>query len=336
MRHLIPLTAFKNKKIVLLTHAGADVDAISAAAVLSLFLSKRNSVKLGVPEHISLAAKILAQKMKIRYSLGPSLQGADTLILVDFNSWDMLGNMGKAVKSFPGKKYLLDHHTKSRDKIVAGKNAWIEEDAVASCSLVYMWLLKSNAGISKKMAMLLAAGITADSAHFLIADANTFTVMSALLQKSGKRFSEIVALLRVERGFSEKIAVLKAAKRSRIFRLGEFIAVTADIGAFEADAATALVKLGADIAFAGNSEGNELKISGRASQSVLKETGIDLARDIFQPLGKFFEGSGGGHSGAAAFNGKGSSVEAALLKCVELSKKAIAKRKPGIQLKEYT
>jgi phosphoesterase RecJ-like protein len=333
---LIPLSAFKNKKIILLTHAGADVDSIAAAAALSIFLGKRNTVKVAVPEHISVDARAFAQRTGIQYAISPSLGKADTLILVDFNSWDMLGAMAQPVKNFSGKKYLLDHHARSGDKIAPAKNSWIEEKAVASCVLVHEWLKKSNARFSKKIALLLAAGITADSAHFLIADASTFGVMAEMLQKSSRRFSEINALLKVKRDFSEKIAMLKAAKRSRIFRLGNFIAVTAQVGAFEADAATALVKLGADIAFAGNSEDSELKISGRASQGILSRTGIDLARDVFQPLGKFFEGSGGGHSGAAAFNGKGSDIEAALSKCVELAKKKLASSKPGVQLKEYT
>jgi nanoRNase/pAp phosphatase (c-di-AMP/oligoRNAs hydrolase) len=333
---LIALSAFRGKKIALLTHVGADVDAIAAAGALSLFLRKKNRVRIGVPEHISLAAKAFAKRTGISYRINPSLDGFDCIILIDFNSWDMLGEMKNAVENFAGEKFLLDHHTKSRDVIVPRANRWIEEDAASSCTLAYKWLRRSNEAFGRKTATLIACGITADSANFLVANAGTFSIMAEMLEKSNRRFSEIIGLLKVERDPSEKIAVLKAAKRSRIFRIGQFIVVAAEVGAFEADAATALVKLGADIAFAGNSEHNTIRVSGRASQGIQSACHLDLAGDIFQPLGRFFDGSGGGHCGAAAFNGKGNDAHPVLLKCVELSKKVVSKRFPGARLKEYT
>jgi len=331
---LIPLSYFKGKKIVLLTHAGADVDALCSAAALSLFLSRKNNVRVGIPEHISMEAKNIAKRLGVNYSISPKLGKADVLILLDFNSWDMLGEMASAVKAFKGKTFLLDHHAKSRQSIAPSKNTWVEPNAVATCILIYKWLKKSKADFTPKMATLIAAGITTDSAHFFTADSETFLVMSEMLAKAGKKFSEINFLLHVPRDFSEKIAILKAAKRSRIFRLGDFILVMAEVGAFEADAATALVKLGADASFAGKSE-QELKISGRAGRAI-QAAGLNLAKDVFQQLPSHFPGSGGGHKGAAAFNGRPANSQKALLKCIELARKAVAKKKPGLQFKEYT
>tara|TARA_Y100000310_G_C20702171_1_gene830944 strand:+ start:8416 stop:9426 length:1011 start_codon:yes stop_codon:yes gene_type:complete len=336
VRYLISLSNIKNKNIFLITHSGADVDAIASAGALSLILEENNSVQIAVPEHIAIPAKKLAKKAGINYKISPNFGQADTIILLDFNSWDMVGGMAPAIKAFSGKKYLVDHHTKSSDQLVPSKNTWVEAEAVATCIMIYNWAKSSKIALGKEAAALLAAGITADSAHFLIADANTFLAMSELLRMGENKFSQILEFLRVERDFSEKIAMLKAAKRSRIFKLGNFIAVISEVGAFEADSANALIRIGADLAFAGNSENNELKISGRASQSVQKKAGLDLAKDVFQPLGKFFEGSGGGHAGAAGFNGKNASASKALLKCVELSKKSIARKVPKLQLKEYT
>lgn len=333
---MIPFTSFKNKKIVLITHVGADTDAIASVGALALFLSRKNSVQIAIPEHISANAKSLARKSGVEYSISPSLGKADCIIMVDFNSWEMLGEMGQKVKDFKGEKFLLDHHTKSKQKIAPEKNSWVEEGAVASAMLVYKWFKKSNIPIDKKTASLIAAGITADSANFLIADAETFSVMAEMLKKSGKKFSEIISLLRVERDFSEKIAMLKAAKRSRLFKLGNYIVAISDVGAFEADSATALIKLGADLSFAGDAEKGKIRISGRASQKILKESGIDLAKHVFQPLCNHFKGDGGGHPGAAGFNGEGNEVEKALLKCVSLSHQFLKKNNQKIQLKEYT
>lgn len=336
MSPLIPFHGFKRKKICLITHAGADVDAISATGTLALFLSKGNSVVIGVPDHISLGAKRLAKALGIKYQISPPLKDFDTLVFVDLNSFDMIGSMASGAKEFSGEKFVVDHHSMGGEQIALPKNSWIESEAVASCSLIFEFLKKHKLPVNREMATLLACGITADSAHFLIANSETFAEMSELLEKSGMRFFEILELLRIERKFSEKIAMLKAAKRSRIFRLGNFILVTAEVGAFESDAASALIRIGADIAFAGNSENRELKISGRAGQMILRETGIGLARDIFQPLSGYFKGSGGGHAGAAGFNGGNADPNAALQKCVELVRKKIAMKKSGVQLKEYT
>jgi len=332
---LISFLSLRNKKIALITHAGADVDAISATGALALFLSKNNSVQIVVPEHASMGAKSIAKKTGTKYKISPSLEEFDSIIMVDFNSWDMVGNMQSTVKKFKGEKYLLDHHIKSKDKLVEPKNAFIDSKAVASCSIVLDLLTKSKAKITPQMATLLAAGITADSAHFLTAESGTFDAMSFLLKKSGKKFSQILELLRVEKGFSQKVAMLKAAKRSRIFKMGKYIGVISEVGAFESDSAMALIRAGADIAFAGNNENRELKISGRASTRVQREAGFDLAKDVFQPLSGFFRGSGGGHPGAAAFNGANANVEKALMKCLELSKKKVSKA-GQVQLKEYT
>ena len=56
------LSQAKGKRLLLLTHAGCDVDALSAAAALKLALEKHCQPVLGVPEHLNLAAKALAKK----------------------------------------------------------------------------------------------------------------------------------------------------------------------------------------------------------------------------------------------------------------------------------
>jgi len=179
------------------------------------------------------------------------------------------------------------------------------------------------------------AGIVTDSAYFLTANSKTFAIVSEALAKSGKSFSSILSLFKVRQTFDEKIAKLKAAKRARIFLVSDYIVATSDIGAFESDAASILVKIGADIAFAGDSSEGKLRISGRASQKAIKKTGFSLAKHVFQQMPKFFQGSGGGHAGAAGFNGKGKDVKPALAKCVELTKKFFQKKK-GCRFKEYT
>lgn len=334
---LKPLSSLKRKKILLATHTGCDVDAICAAGSLLFALRKRNRAAIFVPEHISLPAKKIAKRLQIPYKIvqQPSLKQFNCLFLVDFNDLKMAGPLAKEIKHFKGQLFLIDHHQPARKKIASSQNSLVQPKAVASCELAFDWLKKSHIKLDRKTAACLAAGIVTDSAYFLTANSKTFSMMSELLQKSGKSFSAILSLFSVKQSFDEKIAKLKAAKRSRIFLISNYIVATADVGAFEADAASALVKIGADISFVGDSEEGKLRISGRASQKAVKKAGFDLAKHVFQKLPESFQGSGGGHAGAAGFNGKGNDISAALMKCIQLTKKFFQKRN-GFRFKEYT
>lgn len=334
---LKPLSSFKGKKILLITHSGADVDAICAAASLFFALQKRNKAKIFVPEHISLPAKAIAKKLRIPYKLvqSPSLNCFDCLFLVDFNDLKMSGSLANEIKRFKSPVFLIDHHQPARKKIASAKNHLVDPKAVASCELVFDWLKKSHVGLDRCMATCIAAGIVTDSAYFLTANSRTFSILAECLKKSGRAFSTILSLFSVKQTFDEKIAKLKAAKRARIFLISNCIAVASDVGAFEAESASALVKIGADIAFVGDAEDGKLRISGRASQRVVKKLGFSLAKHVFQLLPRYFPGSGGGHAGAAGFNGQGNDINAALMKCIALTKRFFKKRN-GFRFKEYT
>lgn len=331
------LSSFKGKKIALITHSGCDVDAICAAASLYFFLQKRNTAEIIVPNHISLPAKAIAEKMRIPFRItgNESLRKFDCLFLVDFSDLKMSGSLEKEIAGFKGEKFLIDHHEHSGKNICPAKNSFVDPKAVASCELVFGLLNASHAALDGKTATCIAAGIIADSAHFLTANSKTFSIMATALGKSGKDFAGILSLFSLKQGFDEKIAKLKAAKRLRLFLVSGAVVAISDVGAFEADAASALVKIGADIAFVGDSDEGNLRISGRAAQHILNKTGFDLAKHIFQELPAFFPGSGGGHPGAAGFNGEGEDIKEALMQCVELTKKFFQK-KPGYNFKEYT
>ncbi len=331
------LSSIKRKNILLVTHAGADVDAICAAAALLFPLRKSNKAQIFVPNHIGIPAKKLAKKLEIPFKVvkKASLKEFDCLFLVDFNDLQMAGGLESSISSFKGEIFLVDHHQLTRKKITSQKNTLADPNAVASCELVFDWLKKSGIKIDKKMATCLAAGLVTDSAYFLVATSKTFAIMSEMLAKSGKSFSGLLSIFSVPRTFDEKIAKLKAAKRARIFLVSGYIVVTSDVGAFESDAASALVKIGADIAFVGDTEDNKLRISGRASQQIVKKENFGLANNVFQKLPTYFGGSGGGHPGAAGFNGKGKNINEALQKCLALTKQFFRKKK-GFRFKEYT
>ncbi len=330
-------SSFKGKNIALITHSGCDVDAICAAAALFFSLQKKNTVKILIPNNISLPAKALAKKLNIIYTVSKSnsLNEFNCLFLVDFNDLKMAGSLADEISAFEGEIFLIDHHRSAEKKIASNKNSLVDQNAVASCELVFDWLKKSHCEINEVASTCIAAGMITDSAFFVTANSKTFAILSETLKKSNRTFSAITSLFSIKQTFDEKIAKLKAAKRARIFLISDYIVVISDVGAFESDAASVLVRIGADIAFVGDAEDGMLRISGRASQNVVKKAGFDLAKHIFQKLPSTFSGSGGGHAGAAGFTGKGKDINSALTKCISLSRNFFKKKK-GYQFKEYT
>jgi len=335
----MPLTSLSplfGKKVLLLTHAGADVDTLGSASAIHFSLKGKSQTTIGVPDHLNLNAKALAKKLKIPYTINPSLKNYDAILSLDFNKSQMLGSMQKSFLDFKGEKYLIDHHSEEKEKIAPLKNSKTLKKAVSTTELVYELLKKTKVKIPQKAYASIASGIITDSASFLIADHKTFKIMGEVMEKAQMPYSSLVSLFKVERDFSEKVAALKAAKRVRIFKIGKSIIATSEIGAFEATAANALIRLGADVSFCGDAERGKIRISARANNYWLTQKKFDLARDVFNKLEKYFEGEGGGHPGASGFNGKGKSVSKHLEKCVELTKNFIIKKEKNATLKEYT
>lgn len=333
---LTNLSPLFGKKVLLLTHAGADVDTLGSAAAIHFSLKGKSQTTIGVPDHLNLNAKALAKKLKIPYKINPALKNYNAILSLDFNKSQMLGSMQKSFLEFKGEKYLIDHHSEEKEKVAPSKNSYISKKAVSTTELVYELLKKTRVKIPQKAYASIGSGIITDSASFLIADHKTFKIMAEVMEKAKMPYSSLVSLFKVERDFSEKVAALKAAKRVRIFKIGKSIIATSEIGAFEATAARALIRLGADVSFCGYAERGKVRISARVNNYWLTKKKFDLAKDVFNKLEKYFDGEGGGHPGASGFNGKGKSVSKHLEKCVALTTEFIVKKEKNVTLKEYT
>lgn len=326
---------FKNKRTLFLTHAGADVDSLSSAAAL-FFSLKSKKHAIGVIDHLNQSAKAFAKNMEIPFSVNPVFNGFDCIVALDFNSFEMAGTQKEKIKNFNGKVFVIDHHKKTKSPLALPKNSFVNEKAVSATEVVFNYLKNSRVKISEKTAVCIACGIITDSAGFHVADAGTFRIMAQVFEIAGKSFSELTSLFEVERDVSESIAKLKAAKRIRVFKSFDELIVFSDVGSFEASAAMAFTFLGASVAFAGDESEGKILVSGRAKNSFVRKTGFDLVEHVFVPLSKKFVGQGGGHAGAAAFNGEAKKIEPVLMECVSLSHVFLEKKfgKKGF-LKEY-
>jgi nanoRNase/pAp phosphatase (c-di-AMP/oligoRNAs hydrolase) len=243
--------------------------------------------------------------------------------------------MKKDFDFFTGEKFVIDHHDKKKPRLVPENNFVIRETAVSSTEIVYELLKSTNgATISKKAYACIAAGIISDSAGFMVADHNTFSIMADSLKGAGMSYYKVASLFYLPKDISESIAMLKAAKRARFFRSSNVLIAISQIGSFEADAASGLIKLGATVAFCGYAEKSKIRVSGRVNNNWLKENNFDLAKDVFQKLALKFGGAGGGHSGAAGFNGNGEEVESVLLECVRLVHSFVLNKFKGAKLSE--
>ncbi|MFH1255707.1 MAG: DHH family phosphoesterase [Candidatus Diapherotrites archaeon] len=330
------LKKITGKKLLILTHSGADVDAIASAAALYLSLRKKCPSYIGVPEHLNINAKALAENMEIPYIKNPLLKDFDALICVDFNSAEMAGKLSGELKEFRKPIFVLDHHAPAKQGITSKENSIIKEEAISTTELVHDLLVAEKIPVTPQIASLIACGIITDSSSFLVADHETFKIMAEVMEKSQRNYPELLSLFKAKQDLSERIASLKSAKRASFFKTKNFIFAASEVGAFEATAANVLVRIGADAAFCGAVENGMVRVSGRASNRFLKATGLDLARDVFIPLSKNFEGDGGGHPGAAAFNGKAKDIESVLKKCVELLYNALPKKDVEGSLKEVS
>ncbi|MEM4326718.1 MAG: DHH family phosphoesterase [Candidatus Diapherotrites archaeon] len=328
------LSRLFGKKVGLIVHSGCDVDSFCSAAAIMLSLKGKAKCSICVPDHLNAQAKVFAEKLNINFLVEPNLCAFDSLVCVDFCSKHMLGSLSSQFDSFKGEKFVIDHH-ECKVFIVPKKNSCINPNYVSCTELVFKLLLATKEiKVSKKSFACIAAGIITDSAGFSVADKETFSIMSVALINSGYSYYELCSLFYAPKDFSEKIALLKAFKRSKIFCSGDKVIAVSEVSAFEADAASSLVRLGADIAFCGYSSKGKVRISGRANQIFVKSLDFDLV-GIFNKLKTEFGGECGGHKGAAAFNSIGSDPWPFLLKCAELSHSEIKKQFPNYIYKEY-
>ncbi|KHO55685.1 MAG: phosphoesterase RecJ protein [archaeon GW2011_AR21] len=324
----------QGKKILLLAHKAADVDAFASAAALYLAFPKLK-LEIGAPGYLNLQAKALADNFSIPHLLNPVVSGFQALVLLDFNNLEMIGSEASAFQEFKGPCFLIDHHSESSGSIAKKAFSILDSKAVSTTEIIFKIFKREKIQITPKIAQLLAAGIIADSANFITASSETFKSLSELLQIAGKEFAQITRLYSLPPDVSQRIASLKAAKRVQLFKAGNVLVATSEVSCFENAAADSLIQLGADVAFVGfRNEKNQVRLSARASEDFVQKTGFDLALDVLSRLEGKFQGSSGGHPGAAGFNGIAESLEPLLQECVLLCEEFLKSRKISERVKK--
>lgn len=291
-------------------HQSADPDAVGSAAALATLLKLRSKVNVQIfAESLNRSAKNVADAFNLPLATPQDLAKHSTIILVDLNNVEQMGTLAPYLPKKDVTTFCVDHHVPHKDLPKLVEFILYDDDVCSTAELVLQIWEASGHSLSADVATLLASGLVYDSRHFHIATNKTFEHFLSLL-RYGADYKQVLNLLSTPLDKSERVARLKAAKRTVVYdEFGLLIAATT-IRSYEASASRALIGLGADIAFACAKKKDEVRISSRCNSAVNRDYGLDLAKDVMEPLGELIGGAGGGHPSAAGANGTASSDHA--------------------------
>ncbi|MDR2720038.1 MAG: DHH family phosphoesterase [Nitrososphaerota archaeon] len=310
--------------VLLLCHKSADADAVCAAyafqGLLKRFLPDL-VVEIGAPQGINKPAKQLLENLSIAVNLKPNIESASVLCLIDMNTVEQLDEVVDYLKASNAPVIIIDHHAPNLDTEQVCSFRLINEQAAATCEIIYDLYQQAGVQLSLNEAKALFAGIAFDTRHFALGDSDTFRIAGGLVNV-GVDAQEMLTSFSNPIDNSERLAKLKACKRTKIVKIGEWIIALSHVSAYEASAAKSLVDLGAHMSAVAGKKSGKLEISLRCNRDFSEKTGIHLGKDISIPMGELLEGVGGGHAMAAGVNAKGT-IDDALAKCLKLLKAKI-------------
>lgn len=308
------------KNLLILCHHNADPDAVCSAYALSSLIKKIRpsvNVNIGAAQGISRLSKHIIRKLSmIAIDDRPQIEKADIIFLLDTNTISQLNDLAEKVKLSKAPIVVIDHHAIHPETEKLARICISDETASSTCEIVYRLYKAASVEVTRDEAKALFLGIAFDTRHFVLASSSTIKILAELVD-AGINAQELLPLLSLPMDFSEKVARLKACRRSKMFRINDWIIVVSHVSAYQASAARALIDLGADVVAVAGQRNDNLEVSIRCTRDFHEKTGIHLGRDIAKPLGEFLQGMGGGHATAAGVNGIGE-IEVGLKRFLKL------------------
>lgn len=290
----------KDHRALILLHSNADLDCVGSA--LALEEAYPRSI-LAAPKGVSGAGKRLVEGLDhepLAEELPPDGDEPWELVVVVDS-----GNPSQVILPDRVQRILVIDHHQPLSGWPDGTRQLCDPDSSSCAELIFKLL--EEAGLSPGLAgcQALMVGIVADTAHFRHADAETFLTFARLLQLHDLPTRQVLELMKPDqhRELSRRVAQLKGAQRLRYFRKGQHLIAVARTGAFEAATATALLAIGADVAFVASQKKRRVQLSARCLPRLV-EAGLNLGvllKELAQETGM----EGGGHPGAAALMGEG-------------------------------
>lgn len=299
------LKALERAPRVYLLHHNADPDAVGAA----IALARRWPGTLAAHADVGAAARRLAERLGAEVEVDPPLEGYALGVVLDTGSPAPLGPLPAGLPLV-----VVDHHREGAWPDVLAK--LVDPSATSTCELALRLLWAQGQGLTKDEAFALLCGLVADTQRFRLATRDTLSSAFVLMEQ-GASLPEAIALLEqpAPEERSERVARLRAAQRAQLREVAGLLVASSQVNAYEASAANALVRLGADVALVAAQRGGEASVSARLRAGV--EARVDAAL-LMQRAARRLGASwgGGGHAGAAGLNGPGAAEEA-LAACLE-------------------
>lgn len=313
------------KLVVLLCHHNADPDAVCSAYAFANLLKQLRpnfEVEIGVAQGVSRLSKHLMKFLPIEVKTQPSIEKANAIVLLDTNTIQQLDNLTEKVKNSNAPIIVVDHHATHPETEQIAKLCITNEESSSTCEIVYNFYKEMGVKPNENEAKALFLGIAFDTRHFVLANSSTLKTVAELIDVSVNA-QEVLSMLSLPMDFSERVARLKACRRARVFKVGDWIIAFSHVSAFQASAARAIVDLGAHVGVVAGRKNEKIEISLRCAREFYEKTGIHLGKDIAKPLGEYLHGMGGGHATAAGVNGTGE-VKTGLKRCLRLLKEKLA------------
>lgn len=296
--------------ILYLCHRNADPDALGSAFALKEAIGGT----IGVIDGCDRVATVLARQLNIEFVSDPAGE-YDLVLVVDTSTLAQLNG-------FPLKNYaVIDHHAST--SLNENSAFYLHRNKSSTAEIVLGVLNIMGAPIMRRAAFALIAGIITDTGNFKHATSDSFKAVAELIELSGIGYSEVMdALSTLPQDISMRIAFLKAAQRSVIERVDDWVIVTSQVSSFGGAAASNLISIGADVAFVASKEGDQVKMSARARKCAIN-AGVNLAR-LMEEISVKYNGTGGGHEGAAGMDVQGD-ADQILASCTDYIKKSLMK-----------
>lgn len=311
--------------VLLLCHHNADPDAVCSAYAFQSLLSRCRpniTIEIGAGHGISRLSKHVLKHIPITVNLQPNVEKGDVIVLLDTNTIQQLGQLAERVVKSRVPIIVIDHHAAHPKTEEIAKLCITDEASSSTCEMVYDFYKQLNVKPGLNEAKALFLGITFDTRHFVLARSSTFKTISEL-SDIGVNPQEELSALSLPMDFSERVARMKACRRAKLMKIGNWIIALSHVSAYQASAARALIDLGAHMAAVAGQKNEKIEISMRCTRDFNQTTGIHLGRDIAKPLGEYLQGMGGGHATAAGVNGVGY-VEKGLKRCLRLVKEQLS------------
>lgn len=285
----------KGKRKVILVHGNADMDAIGSAYALAQSFPPAD---IYAPAGVDRVSRMVVDKMGIKVLEDCDLSEYDLVVVVDTSSPEQLQN--ESVK-IPEGSLVIDHHAPTGKW--QGVDFLCDDSRVACCEIVKQIIDDAGVELGRDAGLALIGGMLTDSGHFQFADPAMLRCFADVLERCRIPMDEAMQLTRAPVNMSEKVAAMKAVGRSKFERVGDMIVAVSFSSSFESASCRALMASGADVAFVGSQRNDEFRVSGRATQEMVRR-GVKLD-EIMGDLSQETSTDGGGHGGAAGMTGTG-------------------------------